>query len=70
LKRGRVIDIETGTLNIKASTAVNFETPVINQTGKIVSGGDQLAAGISQVGHVHTGTQPGSGQSGVPAAGG
>lgn len=69
-KRGRIIDIETGTLNIKATTAVNFETPVINQTGKIVSAGDQLAGGISQIGHVHTGVQTGSGQSGAPAAGG
>lgn len=36
-KRGRIIDIETATLNIRASSAVNFDTPVINQTGKIVS---------------------------------
>ncbi|MGK3120446.1 phage baseplate assembly protein V [Pseudomonas corrugata] len=69
-KRGRIIDIETGTLNIKATTAVNFETPVINQTGQIVSVGDQLAGGISQINHVHTGVQAGSGQSGAPAAGG
>ncbi|WP_334597493.1 phage baseplate assembly protein V [Pseudomonas alvandae] len=69
-KRGRIIDIETGTLNIKATTAVNFETPVINQTGQIVSDGDQLAGGISQINHVHTGVQAGSGQSGAPAAGG
>ncbi|UVM74932.1 phage baseplate assembly protein V [Pseudomonas alvandae] len=69
-KRGRIIDIETDTLNIKATTAVNFETPVINQTGQIVSDGDQLAGGISQINHVHTGVQAGSGQSGAPAAGG
>lgn len=69
-KRGRIIDIETGTLNIKATTAVNFETPVINQTGQIVSVGDQLAGGISQINHVHVGVQAGSGQSGAPAAGG
>ncbi|WP_448645398.1 phage baseplate assembly protein V [Pseudomonas mediterranea] len=69
-KRGRIIDIETGTLNIKATTAVNFETPVINQTGQIISAGDQLAGGISQINHVHTGVQAGSGQSGAPAAGG
>ncbi|EGH25839.1 Phage baseplate assembly protein V, partial [Pseudomonas amygdali pv. mori str. 301020] len=46
LKRGKVIDIETDTLNIKAAVAVNFDTPQITQTGKIVSKGDQLAAGI------------------------
>ncbi len=68
-KRGRVIDIETDTLNIKATTAVNFDTPVINQTGKIVSTGDQIAGGISQIGHVHTNVQAGSGNSGPPGAG-
>jgi phage baseplate assembly protein V len=69
LKRGRIIDVETETLNIKASVAVNFETPSITQTGQIVSQGDQVAGGISQIGHVHTSTQPGSGQSGAPAPG-
>jgi phage baseplate assembly protein V len=68
-KRGRVIDIETETLNIKATTAVNFDTPVINQTGKIVSTGDQVAGGISQINHVHTNVQAGNGNSGPPAAG-
>jgi phage baseplate assembly protein V len=69
LKRGRIIDIETETLNIKASGSVNFDTPTITQTGQIVSQGDQVAGGISQIGHVHTSTQPGSGQSGGPAPG-
>lgn len=68
-KRGRVIDIETETLNIKATTAVNFDTPVINQTGKIVSTGDQVAGGISQITHIHTNVQAGNGNSGPPAAG-
>jgi phage baseplate assembly protein V len=68
-KRGRIIDIETATLNIRASSAVNFDTPVINQTGKIVSTGDQLAGGISQIKHVHVGVQAGSGQTGAPAGG-
>lgn len=53
LKRGRVIEVLTETLNITASTAVNFDTPVINTTGKIISAGDQVADGISQVGHRH-----------------
>ncbi|WP_434626188.1 phage baseplate assembly protein V [Pseudomonas sp. Z1-29] len=69
LKRGRIIDIETETLNIKASGSVNFDTPTITQTGQIVSQGDQVAGGVSQIGHVHTSTQPGSGQSGAPAPG-
>ncbi len=68
-KRGRIIDIQTQTLNIKASVAVNFDTPMITQTGQIVSDGDQIAAGISQVRHPHSGVMPGNGQSG-PALGG
>lgn len=68
-KRGRIIDIETATLNIKATTAVNFDTPVINQTGQIVSTGDQVAGGVSQIEHVHTNVQAGNGNSGPPAAG-
>ncbi|WP_065259043.1 phage baseplate assembly protein V [Pseudomonas bananamidigenes] len=69
-KRGRIIDIETDTLNIKATTAVNFDTPSITQTGRIVSQGDQVASGVSQVEHVHTKVQAGNGNSGPPAAGG
>jgi phage baseplate assembly protein V len=63
LKRGRVIDIETGTLNIKATTAVNIDTPLITQTGRIESEGDQVAGGISQIEHKHGGVQPGTGTS-------
>ncbi len=69
-KRGRIIDIETDTLNIKASKAVNIDTPVINQTGKIVSDGDQIAGGVSQINHPHGGVLPGSDQSGAPIGGG
>jgi phage baseplate assembly protein V len=68
-KRGRIIDIETATLNIKASSGVHFDTPVITQTGRIESQGDQIAAGISQVNHVHGGVQRGSGQSDAPVGG-
>lgn len=66
LKRGRVIDIVTETLNISASAAVNFDTPVINTTGQILSAGDQVAGGISQIDHVHGDVEPGSGQTGGP----
>jgi phage baseplate assembly protein V len=70
-KRGRVIDIETSTLNIQAATAVNFDTPQITTTGKIVSAGDQVAAGVSQVNHPHENTMPAVGQqSGKRMAGG
>lgn len=68
-KRGRIIDIETQTLNIKAGVAVNFDTPQITQTGKIVSQGDQVAGGISQIQHVHGGVLLGNGQSGAPVGG-
>lgn len=66
LKRGRVIEVVTETLNISASTAVNFDTPVINTTGRIVSAGDQVANGISQISHVHGGVEPGAGNTGAP----
>lgn len=56
LKRGRVIEIETMTLKIKAGTAVEFDTPLIHTTGRIVSDGDQVAAKVSQVTHVHEGS--------------
>ncbi|GFM62182.1 phage assembly protein [Pseudomonas cichorii] len=69
LKRGKVIDIETNTLNVKAAVAVNFDTPQITQTGKIVSRGDQVAGDISQISHTHGGVQGGNGQSGPPVGG-
>lgn len=68
-KRGRIIDIETDTLNIRAGTAVNFETPTITQTGGIVSQGDQIAGGVSLIHHLTSGVQSGSGQSGPPVGG-
>ncbi|MEN5094524.1 phage baseplate assembly protein V [Pseudomonas protegens] len=68
-KRGRIIDIDTATLNIRASSGVNIDTPTLTQSGKIVSQGDQIAAGISQINHVHSGVQPGPGQTGVPVGG-
>lgn len=69
-KRGRIIDIETQTLNIKATTAVNIDSPVINQTGEIVSQGDQVAGGVSQIHHPHGGVLRGNSQSDAPIAGG
>lgn len=65
-KRGRIIDIETQTLNIKAGSSVNFDTPLITQTGRIVSEGDQVAGGVSQIEHVHGSVMFGSSQSGPP----
>lgn len=68
-KRGRILDIETVTLNVKATESVNFETPLITTTGRIVSDGDQVAAGVSQISHPHVGVQKGTDQSGPPVAG-
>jgi phage baseplate assembly protein V len=68
-KRGRVIEIETMTLKVKAGTMVEFDTPLIRATGRIESAGDQVAAGISQIGHLHDGVQLGDDQSGPPAGG-
>ena len=67
-KRGRVIEIECMVLKVKAETAVEFDTPEIRTTGKIVSAGDQVAAGISQVQHGHTEVMKGQAVSGPPAA--
>ncbi|AKV07925.1 phage assembly protein [Pseudomonas fluorescens NCIMB 11764] len=65
-KRGRIIDIETETLNIKATTSVNFDTPTITQTGQIVSQGDQVAGGVSLINHPHSNVEMGDDQSGPP----
>ena len=65
-KRGRVIEIETLTLKVKAQTAVEFDTPEIRTTGKILSQGDQVAGGISQMQHVHNGVQTGNGSTNKP----
>lgn len=70
MKRGRVIDIETMTLNVTALGAVNFDTPLISTTGRIESTGDQVAGGVSQINHPHSDVQRGDGQSGPPVGGG
>lgn len=38
----------------------------ITQQGRHASTGDQVAGGISQINHTHTGVQPGSGNTGAP----
>lgn len=65
-KRGRVIEVETLTLKIKADDMVDFETPLIRTTGRIESAGDQVAGGISQIEHIHDKVLSGQGQSGKP----
>lgn len=68
-RRGRVVDIETGTLNIKASVAVNFDTPVINQTGGFIAKGDVVGAGVSLSTHPHGGVTGGNDQTSSPVGG-
>lgn len=65
-RRGRVLDIQTVTLNVNASESVNFNTPVIRATGRIESDGDQVAGGVSQIEHLHDGVEVGDKQSGKP----
>lgn len=69
-KRGRIIDIETVTLNVKATESVNFDTPLLTSTGRIESAGDQIAGGISQIEHLHGKVMVGQAQSGPPVGGG
>jgi phage baseplate assembly protein V len=69
-KRGRVIEIETVTLKVKATESVNFDTPLIKTTGRFESDGDQVAGGISQIEHLHDGVKQGTDQSGPPVGGG
>lgn len=65
-KRGNAIEVETRVFTVKASEAAHFQTPLITTTGRIESAGDQVAAGISQVGHAHGDVEPGNGISGGP----
>lgn len=67
-KRGRVVELETMTLKVKASTEVVFDTPLIRATGRIESVGDQIAGGVSQIEHVHDGITRGDAQSNKPVA--
>lgn len=69
LKRERVIEVETLTLNVKAADSVNFDTPEITTTGRITAQGDVVGAGVSLKNHPHDKVQPGTGQSGVPVGG-
>lgn len=61
LKRGHNIEVDTHTLTINASTAVNINTPLLQ-----VTGGDIKADTISLKHHKHTGVQSGSSQTGEP----
>lgn len=65
----KVTNIKTA--HIKAETSITLETPQVNMTGnlqvdgKINSGGDQVAGGISTINHTHPGDS--GGRTGKPS---
>lgn len=80
-KRERRIEVKTLTLevdaqesvafttkafSVQATEGVSFATPTISASGRIVSDGDQIAAGVSQINHPHDGVLQGEQQSGKP----
>ncbi|MDR2551460.1 MAG: phage baseplate assembly protein [Desulfobulbus sp.] len=74
LKRGRVAEIVTETLVIKAGTKVRIETPQVEATGEIVDRVDSDGRSMEQMrttydAHTHKQVQPGTGNSGVPNQG-
>ncbi len=74
LKSGRVVEIVTETLLIKASTKVRIESPLVESTGEMIDRCEGDGRTMEQMrtiytAHVHDNTQPGSGNSGVPTTG-
>ncbi len=70
LKRGRIIEIETDQLIVKAGTKVRFETPLVESTGEIIDKADTNTRSGSQMRaqhnkHKHTDVQTGGGTSGT-----
>ncbi|HIH4124340.1 TPA: Gp138 family membrane-puncturing spike protein, partial [Klebsiella pneumoniae] len=59
-------------IELAAGGAVTITSPQITingplqVNGEITSTGDQLAGGISQIGHTHGGVEPGGGSTGAP----
>lgn len=58
-------DWDFGDLDGSGAATANMRLN-INQTGRHVSTGDQIAGGVSQMRHVHRGVQPGGGNTGEP----
>lgn len=77
-----IVDCETFTVNASSRIGLNAPSLFsggeadgggsftinadIEQTGSHRSSGDQVAGSVSQMGHVHSGVQPGSGHTGTP----
>lgn len=73
LKRGRVVEIVTDTLLVKASTKVRLETPVVEASQDITAGGDVTDKTRSMQGdrdiynrHDHPGVQSGNSKTQAP----
>jgi hypothetical protein len=60
------VDIVAPSINIQASASVAFTTPSITVSGSVVVTGEVTAAGKVLGTHVHSGVQPGGGNSGPP----
>jgi len=74
LKRGRIAEIVTETLVIKAATKVRIESPLVEATGEIIdrceSGGKSMAQMRTIYnGHAHGGIEPGGGTTSAPDTG-
>ena len=74
LKRGRIIEIDTDQLIVKAQTKVRFETPLVESTGEMIDKADTNTRSVSQMReqhnkHKHDKVQPGSGTSGTTTDG-
>jgi len=78
LKQGRVVEVVTNTLLVKAATKVRFETPLVETTGQVQAVGqitdlrDSTGKSMSAMrtiynGHNHGGIQPGTGNTANPA---
>jgi phage gp45-like len=75
LKRGRVVEIETETLLVKAGTKVRFETPLIESTGQVKADLDitdnvtttgRSMAGMREIHKIHNHPEHDGGNTGVP----
>ena len=71
---GSVVEYDSaaGQLIVRAKSSVLIDAPLVRITGDlavdggITSGGDQIAAGVSQINHKHDGVATGGGTTGKP----
>ena len=63
-----LVTAQAGITTTGGTGATITVTGSIHVTGSVTSDGDQVAAGISQTGHIHGGVQPGGGNTAEPVA--